>query len=184
MKLLWVAADKAGSRLIRWGLDSDCSHFAVCFDEGEHGDPSSGIAFHSYAHGTQVLMLRDFLKAYTVVHALEPNRALTLADEEAVYQAILQAESGRRYDYPALLWFAWRGLLAKIGWRRVDGVNRWQDPQARLCTGIAPSVFNALGVRFPGVDAELLPPHELYRLACDTGSFTTCSGWISAANLV
>lgn len=50
VKLVWVAADKIGSRLIRWGLDSDCSHFAVVFDERDDvtfGIPR-GVVFHSY----------------------------------------------------------------------------------------------------------------------------------------
>ena len=186
MKLLWVSADKFGSRMIRWGLGSDCSHFAVCFDEQDsltYGVPR-GIAFHSYGMGTQSLMLRDFLKFYTVIHALEP---IASVDEEAVYQAVINEEDERPYDYAALLWFSWRGLLAKIGFQPIElgELNQWQSEYARLCTGIAPTVLKALGIALPkGVDPELIPPHDLFRLLTGTGKFTSNPRWVDLANEV
>lgn len=177
MKLLWVAADKPGSRLIRWGLNSDCSHFAVAFDEVSGHD--SGIVFHSYGKGTQVVFLQKFLAFYTVLHALEPASPLTLVEEEAAYQSIIKYEADRDYDYPALAWFAWRGVLKKLlGWK-IDGVNRWQRSEARLCTGIAPSVLGSLGITLQVPDIEMVPPHDLYHMCCDTGAFRNAHEWLN-----
>lgn len=185
MKLLWVAADKIGSRLIRWGLDSDCSHFAVCFDEGDAlGTVSKGIVFHSYGKGTQLSWLKTFLRHYTVVHALEPVATLSREQEEAVYAAVLEAEDDRAYDYPGLLWFAWRGVLFKLfGWA-VGGVNRWQRREWRLCTGVAPTVLKALGVDLKVSDPEMVPPHDLYLKARFSGQLRDADDWREEANLV
>lgn len=182
MKLLWVSSQKIGSKLIRWGLDADCSHFAVCFDEDDLVGVPRGIAFHAYGLSTQVVMLRTFLEHYEIVHALEFKGPV---DEDAVYQAILNEDGDLPYDYPALMWFGWRALLAKIGFAPIGGFNRWQDDQARLCTGIAPTVLKALGIKLPdGLDAELTPPHELYRILSESGRFVVPKEWMIQANLV
>jgi hypothetical protein len=186
LKLLWVHSNKIGSKLIRWGLDTDCSHFAICFDEGQIDDPLSeteidkGIAFHSYGSGTQLTWLKSFIRKNYVVHALEPREELTLAQEEAVYKAILESEADRPYDYAALAWFGWRAALYKfLGWE-IGGPNRWQHPEARLCTGIAPAVLKAVGIPdaiLAGQDIELLPPHRLFTLLQSSGLFTLAKDW-------
>lgn len=187
MKLLWVTSNRMGSKLIRWGLDTDCSHFAICFDEGEVEDPYSdvaqGIAFHSYGHGTQLEWLGDFLCRYYVVHALETVEPLSLQKEEAVYKAILKEESSRAYDYCALAWFAWRTVLYKVlGWE-LAGVNRWQAREARLCTGIAPAVLKALGFQLATPDVELMRPHDLMNAVLSTGCFRLADAWAREARL-
>ena len=185
MKLLWVAADKPGSKVIRWGLDSDCSHFAVAFDEGEaNAFFARGITFHSYGSGTQIVWLKTFLETYEIIHAIEPVKKLSLEEEESVYQAVLAAEDGRDYDYPAIGWFVWRALLAKIGYRKIDGYNRWQRDSARLCTGVAPTILKALGVELKVDDPEMVPPHDLYEMLKRTGKFVDATTWRQAANEV
>lgn len=190
MKLLWVSAPKLGSKAIRWGLDSDCSHFAVSFNESEvrefaFGD-NYGIVFHSYGKGTQIEWLKTFLEKYEVRHALEPAIDLSIYSEEEVFEAVLESEAKRPYDYRGMAWFAWRALLYKaLSWK-VGGINRWQSEEARLCTGIAPAVLRALGVSFPSgvMDVEMIPPHDLYNLILGTGSFVARPDWVGAANNV
>lgn len=180
MKLMWVTSNRIGSKLIRWGLDSDCSHFAICFDEGEVDsfDVAQGIAFHSYGHGTQLEWLKSFLCRNYVMHAIELIEPLSLEREEAVYKAILNTEADRPYDYAALAWFAWRAVMAKLLGVDISGINRWQRPEARLCTGIAPAVLQALGVKLPTtLDVELLAPHALYQLLMASGHFKEAPEW-------
>lgn len=164
MKLLFVQSNKLGSRLIRWGLNSDCSHFALCFDEGSADkEPDTGIVFHSYGKGTQLGWLRSFLQHVTVVHCLELRVPLTLEEEEAVYKAILSTEADRYYDYPALLWFSWRVLLWKVLRLKVEGVNRWQTTSNRLCTGIIPAVQRALQLGPVTLEStQLMSPHAIF----------------------
>lgn len=169
--LLWVSSGKIGSRLIRWGLESDCSHFAVCFDEDAAG---RGIVFHSSAAGTQMVWLRDFIDSHTVVHALEPRVPLSLEGEEGVYKAILSTEAGLDYDWAALGWWAWRALLHKTTRYAIGSSNQWQSRSKRLCTGIAPAAYRALGVpQPPNIDFEMIAPHRLHEIALASGSFIT-----------
>lgn len=168
MRLLWVATAQPVSRLIRWALNSECSHFAVSFDEDASG---RGIAFHSYSGGTELVWLRDFLRKYKVVHALTPKKPLALADEERVYKAILDTEAGLGYDWPAMAWWAWRATLKKTAGVPIGPNNHWQSRGKRLCTGVAPAVLKALAVDLPAVDYEMIPPHELFRRLRDCGAF-------------
>ena len=164
MRLLWVAADSVGSKLVRWGLDSDCSHFAICFDEDSDG---GGIVFHSYGKGTQLEWLEEFRKHYYIVHCMEPEEELSLEAEEKVYKEILRGESGRVFDYAGIIYFGLVALWNKItGSKKLPSSNKWQKKNMRLCTGIAPAVFKALGIHFPeGVDPEMIAPHTLFRYA-------------------
>lgn len=186
MKLLWVKANGLGSRAIRWGLDSDCSHFGVSFDESEVNEIGDGrfygVVFHSFGKGTQLEWLKTFLDKYTIMHCLELKAPLSSSDEEEVFQSVLEHEAKRAYDYPGMAWFAWRALLYKaLSWK-VGGVNRWQRPEARLCIGIAPAVLRACGVVLPVQDVEMLPPHELYDEILNTGHFGDRPDWIEAVN--
>jgi hypothetical protein len=141
-----------------------------------------GIVFHAYETSTQVIMLKDFLKKYRVIHALQPLRYV---DEEGLYQKILDVEGGRPYDWPAFFWFGYRALLAKAGLKPISGFNKFQVDKARLCTGIAPTVLKFLGLQLPyGVDPELTPPHKLYDICVDLRAFISAWGWRETANRV
>jgi len=182
VKLLWVTSEKIGSRLVRWGTDSDCSHFAITFDEDERGH---GIVFHSYGSGTQLVWFREFIKNYQIIHALAPKQNLTLFEEERVYRNILDSESGLKYDYPALAWWCWRVILAKCFNTPITHENKYENPRMRLCTGIVPAVLNALQIQFPkGVDPEITPPHELYHILRDSGEFVLADGFAEHMNVI
>lgn len=174
MKLIWTASSKIGSQIIRWGLDSDCSHFAISFDEG---DGDEGIVFHSHGKGTQLEWLTTFIGKNQIVHVLEPVKAMTLEQEEFVYKRILRSEANRGYDYAALAWFAWRAVVAKISDSKIGGVNRWQRSNARLCTGIIPAVIEALGGEKIHGDIELVKPHDLVAILLETGLLKFATGW-------
>jgi len=185
MKLLWTAAPKLGSKLIQWGLKSDCSHFAVVFSESEveglKSGAAQGIVFHSYGKGTQMEWLESFLSRCEVVHACEWFDGLSEEREVAVFNDLLSAEANRQYDYTGFLWFTWRAILYRaLAWR-VAGVNRWQRDDARLCTGIAPTVLKSLGVKIDVPDIEMVPPHRLWELVMRTGKFVQRPDWAEAA---
>lgn len=162
MKALFVASSHIGSRIIRWGLGEDCSHFAVCFDEDEHG---GGIIFHSYGKGPQLCWMRDFLEKYTVVHALVPLVAPTLENEEAIYKGMISAHSKDKYDYFALAWWSWRAALKKFMGVAIPPRNEWQRGNMSLCTALAsgwPQVADY--AKSHSIDLEMITPHELMLL--------------------
>jgi len=176
MRLLWVSADKPLSRLIRWGLDSDCSHFALVFDEDTDG---SGIVFHSYgAKGVQVEWFSEFLKRYTIKHALEPIKKLTLEEEEKVYKKIISNRIGKAYDKAAFAWFAYRAVLAKTKIRKMPAYNAWNNEDQFLCVEVLGDLLDALEILLPKIDLAMTPPHELYTVCRECRHFRPSSIWV------
>jgi hypothetical protein len=164
MKFLWTTSDKVGARLIRWGLGSDCSHFAICFDED-----IGGIVFHSHGKGPQLEWLGEFLKKNHVVHALTFKTPLALMDEEDIYRKLVASYSSNRYDYPALLWWAWRGFLNKLFGIPITKENHWQQRGMSLCTNLAGAVrWISKLVEEQGRSLEMVSPHELYAIASNS----------------
>ena len=178
MKLLFVKSNKVGSRVIRWGLRSDCSHFAVCFDEDSLG---SGIVFHSYGLGTKLEWLGEFDKHFEVVHALEFKTKLAVCDEETIYQRLLQLYSGKRYDYPALAWWTWRALLNRLFGVPIGVKNRWSVEGMLLCTAVAGGIeWIKKYCSEKNVDLEMIPPHDLYDLLAESGYFVDAVEWLQS----
>ena len=168
MILLWTTSKKIGARIIRWGLGSDCSHFAVMFDEdlGERA-----IVFHSTSRGVGIDWLGSFLKENTIVHSLGPRIPLTLQGEEAIYRKILASNIGVKYDYKALLyWVVW-GLMAKMFGTGMPSRNRWQSKKDFLCTEVAPTIIAGMGLEVPHFDFAMVAPHDLYEYLSDDINF-------------
>lgn len=169
MRLLFVTSNLLGARFIRWGLGTDCSHFAVCFDEDSLG---RGIVFHSYGVGAQLEWLGHFQKKNITVHSLEFVAKLTLQEEEGIYKSLLSEYYGEGYDYKALLYWTWRGILNKFFKVPLPPKNRWAVDGYQLCTGLAKGVqVIAELAKTSGMDLEMVKPHDLYHLLLDSGFF-------------
>lgn len=157
MILLFTTQNKIGSRLIRWGTESDCSHFAVCFDIGD----KSGIVFQSQLQsGVTISPWPDFIKHHKIVHALAP---VAPVDEEAVYQAMVKMFYGQKYDWMAFTYFSLCVLRRKITGQALPTRNVWGNDRSFLCTEIA-SALRGKGLGLGGVDLGIVYPHDLHRL--------------------
>jgi len=155
--LLFTTQKKFGSRLIRWGTDSDCSHFAICFDEGE----KSGIVFQSQLQsGVTISPWPDFVQHHTIVHALAP---VTPVDEEAVYQAMVKMFYGKQYDWLAFTYFSLCVLRRKITGAPLPTHNQWGNDRGFLCTEIALALKDK-GLGLGGKDLGIVYPHDLHTL--------------------
>lgn len=171
MKFLWTTSDKVGARFIRWGLNSDCSHFAICFDED-----LGGIVFHSHGSGAQLEWMGEFLKKNTVVHALTFSSPLLLQDEEDIYRQLVSAYGTNSYDYPALLWWTWRGVLRKFFGIPIGTKNQWAQKGMALCTALAGSIkWISLHAKEHNLDLEMISPHDLFVLMQVSGYFRATS---------
>lgn len=165
MKLLFVKSNKWGSRFIRWGLGSDCSHFAVSFDDM--------IVFHSVSGGAELEWLGLFKRNYTIVHALKFKAPMPLQDEESIYQGMLAEYSGEGYDFKALLFWLWRGTLLKFFGVPLPPKNQWSVSGYNLCTGLAGGVkWISSWAAENNIDLEMVSPHDLYTKLLDTRYFS------------
>lgn len=103
MRLLWSKNKTPFDQLIMWAFDEPCAHFAVEFD--------NKFILHSNMLGFHPVWSKNWHEHNTVVHSIEVD--LPLEKEEQVFQALLDANNGKPYDFLAVSFFAWRALLWK-----------------------------------------------------------------------
>lgn len=180
MKFLFVKSNKWGSRLIRWALRDESSHFAVCFDEQAKG---SGIVFHSVGSGAVLEWFGAFRKTHTLVSALSFKAPLILSDEESIYQGMLAEYSGEGYDFKAVLFWAWRALLLRFFGKPLPAKNYWAAAGYNLCTGLAGGLkWVEQWANDNRVDLEMIGPGDLYRRLLATGYFVDEKEWCALQN--
>ncbi len=129
MKFLFVKSPKLGSKIIQWGLDQDVSHVVISFN-GTHEE-----YFHSYGFGLYSMKRKEFEKfQYTVVHEiefkLEPEKERLV---QMLYYRYVK-DMNIKYDYPAMIYFAWRAVLKKFFGRPLPMINELGQVSFNLCT--------------------------------------------------
>lgn len=180
MKLLFVTSNLPGALFIRWGLGTDCSHFAVCFDEEAEG---SGIVFHSILGGATLEWFGEFKKNHTIMHALEFKTPLTLQDEEDIYQSMLANYSGQGYDVRAFLFWVWRGVLNKFFNVPIPNKNAWAVDGYNLCTAMSQGIkWIKQYAEEKKIDLEMISPHALHQVLLDSGYFVDSPEWVVQIN--
>lgn len=166
MKLLFVKSNKLGSRFIRWGLESDCSHVAISFDDT--------IVFHSVSGGATLEWLGLFTRHYEIVHSLKFKAPMILQDEEDIYQGMLAEYSGQGYDFKALAFWFYRGILKRFFNVPLPEKNDWAVQGYNLCTGMVGGVkWIRQWARENKIDLEMIKPHDLYQKLLATGYFVS-----------
>ena len=161
-----------GSKLIQWGLDDDCSHFAIGFWNHEWS-----LIVESTLHGGFNLCWKsDFLKRNTVVHALRLARDGKFEGEQ--YRAVCSKLHGKSYDYKGVLFWSAVALGHKLGMvtkDEIDGFNnRWADRNSVYCVevlGAQRELLNSLGFPVGLLDYQQMRPHKAYKLLVETGAF-------------
>jgi len=167
ISFLFTTSSLPFSALTKWGLNTDCSHFAIGFDL----DQPSGIIFHSDFMGCHIDFYSNFVKKNKVVHRLEFKDRLTLREEENVYQALISGAYKKGYDYGAYLFWAFNILGNKLFNLKISKKNLWQSKDYYLCTEVYSTLAGlefSKNVSFPNVDnTSMLKPHDLYEeLSC------------------
>jgi len=149
ISLIWAKSSKPLSKLIRWSLNEDCSHFAICFDRR--------IVFHSDLRGVHIEWLEDFAKAHDIVHCLFMP-SLSLETEELIYQSSISI-SGRMYDYLGLLYFGYRLFLLKMFKSPLPKVNKWGSAHLDMCIEVS-TVLDPIIPALPNI--SMTSPHQLF----------------------
>lgn len=165
MKLLWTKRNSLGSKLIEWGTDGDCSHFAVVFDDKPGG---YGLVFHStLTSGVNIDWLGDFEKSNEVVHVMVPACEI---DEEVIYQSLVQRFYHKGYDKLAYIYFALRVLLFKGFGVKLPVKNLWGDKNRLLCTEMAKALKDSGVMGLPDLaDYAMISPYSLYQIMKSAG---------------
>lgn len=157
MIFLWSKADKIGSRLIRWGSRSDCSHFSICF--------SNRVYESVYPNGFMVVDIEDWYKKHEEVHKI--CIPLTLTEDNNIEGLVFNALKSKDYDNNAIFYWTIRIAMKRFLGIPLPQSNIWGDRNKYYCV----EVLNALrgfllsryGFTFPK-ELEMISPHESYTL--------------------
>jgi len=157
MKLLWTKSNKIGSKLIRWGTNSESSHFCVLFDDKPGG---YGIVFHSQFTGVNIKWFGEFQRSNTIVKCLSPKLKI---NEEALYQILVSNYYGKPYDNLAFLYWTLSVLAHKVFGTDFPTHNQWGDREAFLCTEIGQDLFQLANLKVnKGKDFGMITPDDLF----------------------
>lgn len=168
MMLLWTSSPLPASKVIRWGLDSNSSHFSTAyFDQG-----GKGIVVHQEFKGFEIDWMPDFLNKRKVVNCLYPKKT-DLDLEEQIMTAIMDKYSDTLYDHPAFIYFSWRVLLKKALGLPIPSSNAFSSDRLPLCTGHAEVIESIKPDWFsePVKDFDMISPQALFNLMLDSGKF-------------
>lgn len=162
MRLVFVKANKIGSKIIRWGTGEPASHVAVIFEHNAH-------FYHSYLTGIHLETDQEIIDGYDIVS--EINIHLNLEQERRVHDIFKASISPSSfYDYLALGYFTYRAVLHKFLGKDYPRMNAWQEGEGFLCTEVAYLVANALTTELATMvlpenfDYSMVTPWQLYEL--------------------
>lgn len=159
MNVLLVKSNKLGSRLIRWGLGEPASHMAVEF-------PDAGVVYHAYGHSILRVARKDF--NYILVDKIVLRA--TAAEDCDMENFFRSATTYQKYDYPALLYFAWRVFLKRYLGRPFPRVAAWNVPDWSICTELGYLIGEAYArscgqmILPEGYDLAIVSPWQLGNL--------------------
>lgn len=157
IELLFTTSDYKFSRIARWALGSDCSHFAISMD--------NAIVFHSNFMGAHIEPYSIFMQKNKVVHRLGFKTALRLSQEEIIYQKLIKLDYGKRYDIGAMLFLGLNLIAKKIFSLPLSKKNLWEDKDLLICTEVYSSLLELeLGtITFPKIEKlTMTKPHDLF----------------------
>lgn len=129
MKLIWTKSNNPFSHLIRFITGDDCSHFAFVFES-----KASGLVFESNLLGTHPAFYQTKLKSVSVVH--EKSIALSIEQEDKIWDIIVQKYDARPYDFGGALYLGWRKILNRLFKRPMPEVNKWARDDHYFCDEI------------------------------------------------
>lgn len=164
MKIIFTRSNTPFSWLIRWGFKTDVSHFAIVFDS-----PAGGIMFESNLLGTHPKFYRTAQKHMTVVNAFDIP--VTTAQEDFIWDEVVDKYDGKDYDFPGFFYFVWRGFLLKFFNVPLPRKNVFAKTGMYLCIAlfeiIEPYTPIGLSQKIRDTDLEITPPHVIRDLLKD-----------------
>ena len=168
MKIIFTKSAMPLSVLIRWLFPTPNyadapSHVAVVFDDE--------LIIQSNLYGVIMGWFPTFLKSETILLQLDYD--LTLIEQEAIYRSLLNNYDGDYYDFGALFYFFFAGLLHKFFGTKMPTKNLWKTSKTFLCTELISKVVPTLPPRCvaPSVlakvnatDFGITTPYEFYQM--------------------
>lgn len=156
IELLFTTSNHQFSRLARWAMQSDCSHFAINLD--------NGIVFHSNFLGAHIEPYCTFMQNNTTIHRLKFN-PLDPKVEENIYQKLIRCNYGKWYDMGAMIYLGFSMILHRGLGRPIPKKNLWNSQEQFICTELLGTLADVdLGYAiFPQIEhITMKRPHDLF----------------------
>lgn len=162
MKFHFTTTGYIYSRLIRWGLGEDCSHFAIEFDKIE-GKP---VVVESIVEkGVRECSSKKFLKENKVVHSLEYIGEHSI---DSMFYDCVNMHAKESYDVSAILYWALAAIAKKSVGLEKPKENPWGSDRSKYCVEILDGceilIKQYLGVNVSKIDWEMVSPMEAYKI--------------------
>lgn len=157
MKVLLVKSNLIGSKLISWGLDSEGSHIALSFLDK--------LVVHSTSSGVNLQWQKTFKEHYVIVK--EKECPLVRGKEFNLLNSVLDEDDNKKYDWLALIYFLWRGLLRKFFKIPLPRKNKFDQAKGRLCTEMikwVPEDYFKLGQKPGSEQISIMRPDDVIEL--------------------
>jgi len=174
MKFLFTKSNLPGSRLIRWGLNTDVSHFAILFME-DLGD--NAIVIESrLGQGVRPIWLKDFLAHNDVVTAV----AHDTDQEKYLYGKILDKVGGQPYDWKAVTFLSVAVIMKKLFKRPLPKKNLWGAKDMQYCSEVLNAMTSYLkqhGVPVHVYGNQMLTPERAREILLWSDEFKEQKKW-------
>lgn len=155
MRLVWTRSSSPLSKLIRWITGDECSHFAFVFESR-----ASGLMFQSNLLGTHPKFWVTEKKRFEVVH--EKVLDLSIEQEDAIWELIVQKYDGKGYDFGGALFLGWCKLKQRILKSPLPTKNKWANDDKFFCDEVY-DIFNHIeGVQKINVTGGMHTPHDVW----------------------
>lgn len=164
MNFIFTANKGPISRLIRWGLEEPCSHFAIAFE--------NNILCHQTFSGFAIDWYPHWYKSQRIWKRLIPMKS-NIMIERKIMGMVADKWAGSGYDISGFAYFSWRALLFKAIEKDFPETNKWGTGPDTICTGIAQDIKAEFPHYFSDdhEDFEILSPHKLYLSMIKSGAF-------------
>lgn len=159
MRIIFTRNSTLLSKIIRAGLKEPVSHVAIVFDDK--------IVFHSNLKGTHIEWFNEFKKKSDVVYTLSYD--LSLEEEEAIYQSVIDKNISKPYDFSAFLFFAYRAFMHKVFGTDYPITNPANKSWAWICVEAVGSLPEKFQPKTP-IDLSMTSPYSLYILLGGAGA--------------
>lgn len=155
MKLIWTKSDLILSKFIRFGLKTDCSHFALVFNS-----PAGGLMFESNLLGTHPKFFKTALKHMTIVHEIDV--LLPVEIENQIWDIVVDRYDDEPYNFKGFLYFCWRGFLKRFLGIPFPMKGLYDRSNGDLCVEVYKALTDAGVMPDLNIDLSITSPHDLF----------------------
>jgi len=167
IKYLFTRNDLIGSKLISGVTKRDYqktsdtpSHFAILFND-------RWVLHSNFANGVHIEPYYFFKKRNQVITSLRDTTCKMCAIEcQLLFDQLTRKAYGLKYDWPAILYFAYRIILRWIFKLPIPDKNKWEAEDKWFCNEIFELVI--------GRDISMQTPNDLMMILLEHPNFDAC----------